>query len=257
MLTSAWKLIWNDECDGPTGSTPDPTKWQFDMGGHGWGNQELQYYTDQPENACLDGDGALVITGLKHDQPALRALNCWYGPCRFTSARLLTKGRFTMTYGRVEALIRLPYGQGIWPAFWMSGDNIDQVGWPGCGEIDIMENVGHELSTVHGSLHGPGYYGVHGITAQYSLPHGAQFNASYHLFAIEWAPETLTWFVDGYLYASISKSQFSNQRPWVFDHPFFVIINLAVGGGWPGDPDTSTFFPQRMHIDYVRVYQHP
>jgi beta-glucanase (GH16 family) len=257
MPDSDWKLIWNDEFDGPVGSSPDPGKWQFNLGGGGWGNQEWQYYTNRPENAALDGEGSLVITARQIDQAEASQLSCWYGPCRFTSARLLTAKHFEFTYGRVEARIKVPFGQGLWPAFWMLGANISTAGWPDCGEIDIMENIGREPSTVHGTVHGSGYTGAGGISAAFSLPDGETFADNYHVFAVEWEPESIRWLLDGELYATVDKGQFSADQPWVFDHPFFILLNVAVGGIWPGYPDETSPFPQEMRVDYVRVYQRP
>lgn len=159
-----------------------------------------------------------------------------------------------MQFGRIEARIRIPAGQGIWPAFWMLGQDISSVGWPKCGEIDIMENIGREPSVVHGSLHGPGYSGGSAITAAYSLPNGARFSSAFHTFAVQWSPEAITFLVDGASYRTVSSS-LPGRRTWVFDKPFFLILNVAVGGTWPGLPDTTTQFPQEMLVDYVRVYQ--
>lgn len=251
-----WRLVWNDEFDGPPGSKPNAQKWTYNLGGGGWGNQEWEYYTDRPENVALDGNGSLVITALQIADPAASGLNCWYGPCRYTSGRILTQDRFEVTYGRVEARLRLPYGQGLWPAFWMLGIDIPTNGWPQCGEIDIMENIGKEPGIIHGSVHGPGYSGAEGISFPYSLNAEKQaFKDDFYIFAIEWEPAGLRWYVDGNLYATLKKEQFSESKPWVFDHPYFILLNVAVGGGWPGYPDETTVFPQTMLIDYVRVYQ--
>src|SRR5215213_1499234 len=152
------KLTFRDEFNGASGSAIDTTKWAAETGGGGWGNQELQYYTNSTQNAYLDGNGSLVIKAVKLQQPL--TLSCWYGPCQYTSARLITKGKFDLKYGRFEARIKVPSGQGVWPAFWMLGSNIDTVGWPQTGEIDIMENIGREPTTVHGTVHGPGYSGA-------------------------------------------------------------------------------------------------
>ena len=151
----ARKLAFKDEFNGPAGSMPDPAKWTAETGGGGWGNQELEYYTNSADNAHLDGAGSLVINAIKLTPPL--GLSCWYGPCQYTSARLITKGKFDLKYGRFEARIKVPRGQGVWPAFWMLGNNIDTAGWPQSGEIDIMENIGREPSIVHGTVHGPGY----------------------------------------------------------------------------------------------------
>jgi beta-glucanase (GH16 family) len=251
-----WTLIWSDEFDGPAGAGPDAAKWTFDLGGQGWGNNEWQFYTARPENAALDGEGALAITA-RPVESLLPGMECWYGPCRYTSARLLSRGLFEFIYGRVEARLQLPYGQGVWPAFWMLGADITETGWPNCGEIDIMENIGRELSTVYGTVHGPGYSGAGGISTAFTLDDGTAFKDQYHVFALEWEPDELRWYVDDHLYATLHKSQFPADKRWVFDHDFFLILNVAVGGNWPGYPDERTTFPQTMRVDYVRVYQRP
>jgi beta-glucanase (GH16 family) len=244
-------LAWSDEFNGAAGAAVDGAKWGFDTGGGGWGNNELEYYTNSTANAATDGAGNLVITA---QTSTLRKLRCWYGQCQYTSARLLTKGKFQQTYGRFEARIRVPYGQGLWPAFWMLGANISTVNWPNCGEIDIMENIGREPATVHGTIHGPGYSGANGIGAPYSLATGA-FSDNYHVYAVEWDPNQIRWYVDGNLYQTRTPADLPAGTTWVFDHPFFLIMNVAVGGYWPGNPDATTVFPQRMYVDYVRVYQ--
>ncbi len=254
-LPGGWKLIWNDEFDAPAGSPPDPAKWTFDLGGEGWGNQEWEYYTDQPENAATDGAGSLVIHASEVAEDDTRSLNCWYGPCKYTSARILTRERFDFTYGRVEARLKLPYGNGIWPAFWMLGNDIAAAGWPNCGEIDIMENIGREPDKVYGTVHGPGYSGANGISHSYALPTGQTFKDDFHVFALEWEEAEIRWYMDDEPYGVLPKERFSESRPWVFDHPFFLILNVAVGGAWPGYPDETSTFPQQMLVDYVRVYQ--
>ncbi len=255
VLPGGWSLIWNDEFDAPTGSPPDPAKWTFDLGGEGWGNQEWQYYTDQPENAATDGTGSLVIRAIEIAEGDSRSLNCWYGQCKYTSARILTRERFDFTYGRVEARMKLPYGNGIWPAFWMLGSDIAAAGWPDCGEIDIMENIGREPEKGYGTVHGPGYSGANGISHFYALPAGQTFKDDFHVFALEWDEAEIRWYMDDEPYGVLPKERFSESRPWVFDHPFFLILNVAVGGAWPGYPDETSTFPQQMLVDYVRVYQ--
>ncbi|BFO22296.1 glycoside hydrolase family 16 protein [Streptomyces sp. KM77-8] len=188
---------WSDEFDGPAGSAPDSRKWTFENGGSGNGNHELQYYRDSRDNAALDGNGNLVITARKNTDPGLQ---CWYGACQYTSARLNTAKTFTQAYGHFEARIKVPRGQGMWPAFWMLGDDLGSAGWPNSGEIDIMENVGYEPNTVHGTIHGPGYSGGGGIGSAYSLPNGAAFADGFHVFAVDWSPEKITWSVDGTTY---------------------------------------------------------
>jgi beta-glucanase (GH16 family) len=242
-------ITWNDEFDGPAGAAPDGNRWKFDTGGSGFGNNELQYYTPGNANAALDGQGHLVITA-RRDNPA--NYNCWYGRCQYTSARILTADKFTQAYGRFEARLKIPRGQGIWPAFWMLGNDIGSAGWPNSGEIDIMENVGREPGTVHGSLHGPGYSGGNPLTGQYTLPGGRALADDFHTFAVDWAPDSITWYIDGIQYSRKTPADAGSNR-WVFNHPFFMILNVAVGGAWPGSPDGSTSFPQTMTIDYVRV----
>lgn len=235
-------LVWQDEFDGPAGELPDPIKWQFDTGTD-WGNAQLEYDTARSENVCLDGDGHLAIIARKE---------AWEGSS-YTSGRINTQGRFSYTRGRFEARIKLPVGQGIWPAFWMLGDDIDTAGWPACGEIDIMEYRGQEPNLVHGSLHGPGYSGSAAVTGHFLLP-GNGFDAGFHTFAIEWDHDGIAWFVDGQVYQRRSANDLPGGARWVFDHPFFVLLNVAVGGHYAGDPDVSTQFPQTMLIDWVRVY---
>ncbi|AHG93162.1 glycoside hydrolase family 16 (plasmid) [Gemmatirosa kalamazoonensis] len=247
-----WALAWSDEFDGPAGATFDRAKWTADTGGGGWGNQEREFYTTRPENVSLDGAGHLVITA-RAESPT-SGYRCWYGACTHTSARLKTQGLFDQTYGRFEARIQIPRGQGIWPAFWMLGRDIDTVGWPRSGEIDIMENIGKEPNVVHGTIHGPGYSGGNGIGGPYALDRGA-FADDFHVFAVEWEPGEIRWLVDGQQYRRTTSGVIPATSQWVFDHPFFVLLNLAVGGAWPGDPDATTSFPQRMVVDYVRVYK--
>lgn len=247
--SEGWKLVWSDEFNGPNGSSVDRTKWVIETGGQGWGNEELEYYTDRSANASIR-DGNLAITALaeKYTGPDHVTRN-------YTSARLKTFGKFSQTYGRFEARIKLPYGQGMWPAFWMLGDDIDKVGWPACGEIDIMENIGKEPAINHGSIHGPGYVGNTGIEAPYTLPGKQRFSDDFHVFAIEWDAESVSFYVDKNLFVRRTRADLKPDWKWVFDKPFFVILNLAVGGDWPGNPDSTTVFPQTMLVDYVRVYQ--
>ncbi|MFG1708521.1 RICIN domain-containing protein [Nonomuraea sp. M3C6] len=240
-------LVWSDEFNGSAGSAVDQSKWRFDLGGSGWGNNEQQYYTNSTRNAAMDGTGNLVITA-RRENPS--NYQCHYGTCQYTSARLLTAATFTRSYGRFEARMKLPRGQGIWPAFWMLGGS----SWPDNGEIDIMENIGREPSTVHGTIHGPGYSGGAGIGAPYSI--GGAFADAFHTFAVDWSPNLIIWYVDGNEYQRRTPADLGGNR-WVFDHPFFMIMNVAVGGYWPGYPDGSTTFPQTLSVDYVRVYAPP
>jgi beta-glucanase (GH16 family) len=251
---TTWTLAWSDEFNGPAGSAVDGTKWVLEVGNgsNGWGNHERQYYTNTTKNASMDGAGNLVITAYK--ETLGNKFRCWYGVCQYTSARLKTQGRFEQAYGRFEARIRVPYGQGIWPAFWMLGNNIQKAGWPTCGEIDIMEHIGREPFNVYGTIHGPGYSGAAGIGASYTLT-GARFTDDFHVFAVEWEPNQIRWYVDGQLYQTRTPADLPGGSAWVFDHPHFMLLNLAVGGYWPGDPDATTVFPQKMFVDYVRVYR--
>nr|WP_240955355.1 lectin [Streptomyces thermoviolaceus] len=239
---------FSDTFDGPAGSPVDSSKWQMETGDN-VNNHERQYYTSGTNNAALDGQGHLVITA-KRENPG--NYQCWYGTCQYTSARLNTSGKFAAQYGHVEARMKVPRGQGMWPAFWMLGTDIGDVGWPNSGEIDIMENVGYEPSTVHGTIHGPGYSGSGGIGAPYSLPGGQAFADDFHTFAVDWAPDSITWSVDGNVYQRRTPADLGGKT-WVFNKPFFLILNLAVGGDWPGDPDGSTSFPQQLVVDSVSV----
>ena len=243
-------LVWADDFDGPAGSAPDPSKWGHETGGGGFGNDELEYYTDSTSNAALDGDGNLVITARRESSDGYR---CWYGSCQYTSARLNTAGKFTQQYGRIEARIKLPRGQGIWPAFWALGSNIGRVGWPASGEMDIMETIGTTTNVNHGNLHGPGYSASGSLGEDYRLPGGQSFADGFHAFGVDWAPDLVTFLVDGKAYVSLTPADTGGGR-WAFNHPFYLLLNVAVGGTWPGSPDDGTAFPQQMVIDYVHVY---
>jgi len=231
---------WSDEFDGPANALPSAAKWTYDLGGGGWGNQELQTYTNDPANGHLDGNGHLII-------------HVDRSGAGYTSARIKTQGRFSAQYGRVEARIRLPFGQGIWPAFWMLGADFPATPWPQCGEVDIMEHVGREPSVNHGGVHGPGYSGGSSVSATYTLPGGAKLSDDFHVFAIDWSPQSIAFSVDGTVYRTVRPSSLPAGAPWVFDKPFFLILNVAVGGTFPGNPDATTQFPQEMIVDYVRV----
>jgi beta-glucanase (GH16 family) len=250
-----WVLTWSDEFDSPPGTPPDPGVWQPEIadgllnGLTGWGNGEFEYYTDSPDNASTDGEGNLVITVIE----SAENLPCWYGPCEYTSARLITRDRLEFTYGRVEARIKVPYGQGLWPAFWLLGTNIDEVGWPQSGEIDILENIGREPATAHGTAHGPGYSGGQAVGSGIDIQEG-KLADDFHVYAIEWSPGEIRWYFDETNYFTLTPDDLPANSEWVYDHPFFVILNAAVGGNWPGSPDETTTFPQTMTVDYVRVY---
>jgi beta-glucanase (GH16 family) len=242
-----YTLTWSDEFNGADGSPPDPTKWTYDTGGSGWGNQEREYYTSTLANSQQQG-GNLVITATPD---GASSLTCWYGTCLYTSARLKTQGLFAQQYGRFEARAQMPTGKGLWPAFWMLGSDITSVGWPACGEIDILETIGTDISTNHGSLHAPGY----DPTGTYPLSGGQTYAQAFHTFAIEWEPGVIRFYVDDMLYETQNQSGVGDAGTWEFDTPFFLILNVAVGGTWPGDPDSTTTFPQTLKVDWVRVYQ--
>jgi beta-glucanase (GH16 family) len=250
-----WVLTWSDEFDGADGSAVDPSKWVHDVGGGGWGNNELEYYTNGTQNAVVQG-GNLVITATT---AGASSYTCSYpssGPCKYTSSRLLTKGKFSQKYGRFEARIQIPEGQGLWPAFWMLGANIDTVNWPSCGEIDIMENIGKEPSINHGSMHMPaaGTTNDAQLSGMFTLAAGAKLGDGFHSYAIEWSSSAVRFYVDDMLYET-QTPQDASGRTWEFDQPFFIILNVAVGGNFPGAPDSTTTFPQTMKVDWVRAYQ--
>ncbi|MEV4641527.1 family 16 glycosylhydrolase [Actinoplanes sp. NPDC049548] len=236
-------ITWSDEFNGAAGTSVDPAKWKFDIGGSGWGNNEQQYYTNSTNNVRQDGQGHLAITA-RRENPA--NYQCHYGTCQYTSGRILTADKFSQTYGRFEASIKIPKGQGIWPAFWMLGGN----SWPNTGEIDIMENVGNAPNTVYGTVHGPGYSGAEGIGGNRTI--GAPLGDAFHTYRVDWSPNLIVWYLDGTEYFRVTPSNLGGDQ-WVFDHNFFMILNVAVGGYWPGYPDGTTQFPQTMLVDYVRV----
>jgi beta-glucanase (GH16 family) len=241
---SCYELVWGDEFN--YNGLPDSTLWTFEEGGSGWGNNELQYYTSKRlENARVE-DGVLTIEARKEN----------YNDREYTSARLKTyPNNHSWKYGKIEARIKLPYGQGIWPAFWMLGDGIfEGTSWPGCGELDIMELVGGEGkdNVAHGSIHYTDVNNVHASnTGHYTLSNGI-FADNFHVFSIEWTQEKIKWFIDGNQY--FSKSLASTELS-EFQKEFFLLLNVAVGGNWPGSPNSETVFPQKMQVDYVRVYQ--
>jgi beta-glucanase (GH16 family) len=244
---SEWVLKWSDEFNGPNGSPPDPAKWTLMSGGGGWGNNERQYYTDRWQNVRQE-HGNLILEAVKEGFQGSDRIRREY-----TSARISTEGRFSQKYGRFEARIRVPKGNGLWSAFWLLGEDFSSNGWPACGEIDIMEHIGKEPATVLGSLHGPGYSGENSLTTAHAASQG-ELSDGFHVFAMEWESQAIRFYVDGILFATKTAGDVPAGKRWVFDHPFFVILNLAVGGNLPGDPDASTVFPQQMLVDYVRVY---
>jgi beta-glucanase (GH16 family) len=238
--SEAYKLVWSDEFNGPA---IDTASWSFatGTGGNGWGNHELEYYTPRKENAEIK-NGQLVITARKED----------YNGYAYTSARMLTKGKRDFVYGRVDIRAKLPEGQGIWPALWMLGANIDSVGWPACGEIDIMEMIGHKPDTVFGTLHW-GRENHRSKGGNFGLAAG-KFKDDFHIFSLLWETDSIGIMVDDHKFFSISRQEFSNGE-YPFDKPQYFLFNVAVGGDWPGSPDVSTVFPQQMIVDYIRVFQ--
>jgi uncharacterized protein (TIGR03437 family) len=257
QTTSGWKLVWSDEFNGPAGTAPDPHNWNYDLGDGGWGNNEIETYTNSSSNVFEDGKGNLVI----------RAIRDASG--HYTSARLQTgapgsssgTADLSWQYGRIDARIKLPFGQGVWPAFWMLGEDIGTVGWPQCGEVDIMENFGtfNNNETVNnGTAHGPGYSGSNGIGKAYTLPFGEKVENDYHIYSIEWSQDSVEWFVDGVSYHKVTPASLPAGTQWVYNNPFFILLNLAIGGPqtFLGTPDPNApFAPQDMLVDYVRVYQ--
>lgn len=249
---AGWNLVWNDEFDGPK---IDPAKWNHETGGHGWGNNESQYYTARDTNAYIE-DGNLILRALKENYTGSD------GTRDYTSAKLNSRGKGFWTYGRIDIRAKLPWGQGIWPAFWMMPQESIYGGWAASGEIDIMEYLGHETNRVYGTLHYGGSYPENTHTGDnHSLSEG-DFVSTYHLFTLEWEEGIMRWFVDGRLYATQTSEQWFTKHPLSavnkhapFDQSFYLILNLAVGGNWPGYPDVTTTFPQHVFMDYVRVFE--
>lgn len=232
-------LAWSDEF---TANYINSNNWSYDTGGSGWGNNELEYYTNSNKNAFATS-GYLVIEARKETM----------GTNNYTSARMISKDKKTFTYGRIDFRAKLPKGQGVWPALWMLGNNIGTTPWPACGEIDIMELLGHEAQKTYGTIHwgAAGGASTH-IGGNYSLP-SLTFNDKFHLFSLKWEADKMTFLIDDVVFFTANKSQVNGNYP--FDKPFFFIMNVAVGGNWPGNPDATTVFPQRMIVDYVRVFQ--
>jgi beta-glucanase (GH16 family) len=243
LAASDWKLLWSDEFNGALHASPDPSKWTYDLGDGGWGNHEPEIYTSKVENVSQDGQGHLVIRAIK----TVRG--------KFTSARIKTQGKFTVQYGKISARMKIPRGQGMWPAFWMLGADIDSRGWPMCGEIDVMENIGKEPPIVHGTIHGPGYSGRKGIRHPYALPDGAALSDYFHVYAMEWSPAAITFLLDDKSYFTVRPADLTAGTHWVYTHPFFLLLNLAVGGDWPGVPNRTTQFAQVLLVDWVRIWQ--
>ena len=241
-----WELVWHDEFNG---DAVDLTKWEYEVNADGGGNNELQYYTDRSQNSGVL-DSVLVIQALKETYTGPE------GTRQYTSARLRTKYKGDWKYGRFDIRAKLPYGKGLWPAIWMLPTDWVYGGWAASGEIDIMELIGHEPQKVYGTLHYGGAFpnNVHSGDS-YTLPVG-NFSTDFHIFTLEWDSTQIRWYVDGTFY-QMQNSWYSTggEYPAPFDQRFHLILNVAVGGNWPGNPDNSTVFPQRMEVDYVRVYR--
>jgi beta-glucanase (GH16 family) len=239
------RLVWSDEFDGPAGAPPDDRSWSFELGdgtahgNPGWGNRELQWYTDAPANAAHDGRGNLAVTA--------RATAAG----GYTSARLVTKGKVEFRYGRIETRVHVPAGAGLWPAVWALGADIDSEPWPACGEIDVMEYVAREPRRAFATIHGPGYSGAAGVAGTIDLDD--ELANGFHVFAAEWTPTRIDWSLDDVAFHSATPADVSG--PWVFDHPFYVLVNLAVGGDFGGPVAPQTAFPATLLVDYVRVYE--
>jgi beta-glucanase (GH16 family) len=252
---ATWVQVWSDEFDGAAGSRIDDTKWSYEtadgckQGICGWGNNEKEYYTDATENIALNGQGQLMIVARR----APAGLTCSYGPCLYTSARITTRGKMTAAPGRVEARIKLPAGQGLWPAFWMLGHNSPAVKWPACGELDIMENKGSQSTTTSSAVHGLGYSGQTPFAHAHSLASGVLAD-DFHTFAVEWDSLAVRFFVDDTVHYTVTRDAVEHYGKSILDQPFFLMLNLAVGGHFDGDPQSDAIFPATMLVDYVRVY---
>ena len=252
---TTWTLAWSDEFDGAAGSRVDPAKWGHDLGDGcgngicGWGNNEKEYYTDATENVSLDGQGHLQIVA----RQASAGLTCYYGACRYTSGKITTRGKMNAAPGRVEARLKLPAGQGLWPAFWMLGSGFPSVSWPACGELDIMENKGSTPSATSSAIHGPGYSGNTPFAHLNQLPGGA-LTSDFHTYAVEWDGESVRFSVDSAVHYSVARTDLLQYGSSVIGQPYFVILNLAVGGQFDGDPSSNAIFPATMLVDWVRVY---
>ena len=253
--STTWVQVWSDEFDGAAGARINSTKWSYErtdgcgQGICGWGNNEKEYYTDASENIALNGRGQLMIVARR----APAGLTCGYGPCLYTSARITTRGKMAAAPGRVEARIKLPAGQGLWPAFWMLGHNFPVIGWPACGELDIMENKGSQPSTTSSAVHGPGYSGDTPFAHSHSLTSGLLAD-DFHTFAVEWDSVAVRFFVDGTLHYEVTRNEVEHYGSSILNQPFFLMLNLAVGGHFDGDPRSDAIFPATMLVDYVRVY---
>jgi len=244
------RLVWSDEFDGSAGSAPDTHAWKAATGGDGWGNNELQCYTDSRGNSALDGHGHLVITALRDP-----GHTCDGGRRNdYTSARLTSQNLQSFMYGTLSVRAKMPTGAGIWPAFWALGRDHDTVGWPASGEIDVTEVVGSDGAVSHATLHGAKPDGSpYAITSQFHA--AADLSADFHTYSVTWTPSGFTFAVDGSIFSTVTKATVQKSGTWAFDQPFYLLLNVAVGGNFPGPPSSSTTWPQQMVVDWVRVYQ--
>lgn len=252
---NSWTEVWADEFEGPAGAGIDTTKWRHDLGDGcaagicGWGNNEKEHYTNTSENIALNGQGQLTIVA----RVAPSGLTCYYGPCRYTSAKITTRGKMDAAPGRVEARIRLPAGQGLWPAFWMLGSGFPATPWPVCGELDIMENHGSQPGTVSSAIHGPGYSGNTPFVHAHSLT-SSTFSDDFHTFSVEWDSLGVKFFVDSIRHYAVTRDALQQFGNSILARPYFLVMNLAVGGSFDGDPASDAILPATMLVDYVRVY---
>jgi len=230
--------MWLQDFAGPAGDPPDPRIWTPELGGGGWGDGQRQVYTDDARNAALDGAGHLAITARRESDGTI------------TSARLTTQGRFSTTYGRVEARLKVPGGRGTWPAFWMLGADLDQVGWPACGEIDVMEHVGAQPRLCHGTAHGPGYSGLAGGLGGVADA-GTDLSDDFHEYGVAWDESAIVWSLDDREYHRLTRSDVPG--PWPFDGAFFLLVNLAIGGDWPGNDTDEPELPAVLLVDRISV----
>lgn len=238
VAPEGWKLLWHDEFDG---RKIDQKNWTYDLGAGGWGNGEAQFYTSRPENSRIE-NGLLIIEARQEK----------FEDSYYTSARLKTQGLQNFQFGRIEARLKVPSGKGLWPAFWMLGSEFNGSNWPDCGEIDVMEYIGKEPDLILGTLHGPGYSGALGISAWNRQSYNIADD--FHVYAIEWEADQIRWYYDDSLYHTVTRADIG-EREWVFNQPFFIILNLAVGGVLPGPVGLDTEFPAQYLVDYVRVYE--
>ena len=236
-------LVFEHQFDGPAGTAPDPSVWKHDVGGEGWGNGQLEHNTDRTDNVRLTGDGFLEIVAQREE----------YQGNEYTSGRIKTEGLWTGGYGKYEARIKLPEGKGVWPAFWLLGADFETIGWPTCGEIDILEMRGDNPYEVSGTIHGPGYSGGDGRGG--SFVSGEPLSDDFHVYRVDIDPEHISWFVDDEHYLTVSSGDIPSAVPWVFDDEFFIILNVAIGGNYLDDPDENTEFPVSMLVDYIRYYE--